>query len=73
MPLRVVRPDAPAELEALLARALAKTPAERPTMAELASLLPGLLATPGSSRQLAAAAEVALVETLDLPTRPGDL
>jgi CheY-like chemotaxis protein len=39
VPLRDARPDASAELEALVMRALAKRPIDRPTMSELAELL----------------------------------
>jgi CheY-like chemotaxis protein len=50
-PLPAGQPDAPAGLDALVRRAMAKDPSERPTAGELADLLKGLVPHAGGGRE----------------------
>jgi hypothetical protein len=61
--LRMVRPDAPADLEALVARCLASTPSDRfNRMSELAEALDALVAAMGERLSVAAADETTVIE-----------
>jgi hypothetical protein len=61
--LRMVRPDAPADLEALVARCLASTPSDRfNRMSELAEALDALVAATGERLSIAAADETTVIE-----------
>jgi len=62
-PLRMVRPDTPADLEALVARCLASTPSDRfSRMSELAEALDALVAAMGERLSVAAADETTVIE-----------
>jgi hypothetical protein len=61
--LRMVRPDTPADLEALVARCLASTPSDRfSRMNELAEALDALVAAMGERLSVAAADETTVIE-----------
>jgi hypothetical protein len=61
--LRMVRPDTPADLEALVARCLASTPSDRfNRMSELAEALDALVAATGERLSIAAADETTVIE-----------
>jgi hypothetical protein len=61
--LRMVRPDAPADLEALVARCLASKPSDRfSRLSELAEALDALVAATGERLSIAAADETTVIE-----------
>ena len=63
-PLRLVRSDAPAELETLVARCLASAPADRFEMHELVEALKALVAAMGERISAVAADDVTIIEQI---------
>ncbi len=67
-PLRVLRPDVPAELEALVLRCLEKDPARR--IPDVAALAQGLARATGRASSRASAERIAKIATGAAPTMP---
>jgi hypothetical protein len=63
-PLRLVRPDAPADLEALVARCLASAPADRFEMHELVEALKALVVAMGERMSTVSASDSTMIEQI---------